>query len=1034
MADQAADPSDPPPSLIEQARAEAAVLETLVRAQAQIFAAGSKPDAVMAALCEAALETIQAADGVVVETRQGDDLYYRHAAGTALAAIGLLFPIEGSLSGRCLTEGRLLLSPNAPDDPRTNQSLVKRLGVGSAMVVPLFRRSEPLGVLKLTSSARDAFGSRDVLLAQLLAGLIATGFAESSEGFLLALTDMLRDDDSRRALEAASAMMGGYFECSRAGFAELRAEEPVFDFGVGWCDGSVAPLVGRISVDRFSPRIVARLAAGETVAIADIFEEIDEGERNLARELETRAILVVPLARGGGSQRIAYLNVRTPRRWSNQDIALMEQIAERVLQLVERRAAEQQVRESEAYWRNLFQQLDECFFIGEAVRDRSGAVIDWRYIEVNRAYLSYFQRQAEDIVGHTISEINPKFNRASLADVGRMIETGVPLSFDYQAGSRWFRGRCFRLEGERFGVLFIDATEEHRESHRQATLLALGDLLRGPGDPDDMAFAACALLGEALAVDRVGYGEIDKQAETIRIERDWNAPGVHSLRGLLHFRDYGHYIENLKRGETVAIADARLDVRTAATAAALEAISARSLVNMPVTEEGSTVALLYLNHRDVRDWEADLPLIREFAERTRVAVERRRAEQELEALTASLEEQVEHRTAALIAAEEQLRQSQKMEAVGQLTGGLAHDFNNMLTGISGALEMIGVRIAQGRTGELDRYVTAAQGAAKRAAALTHRLLAFSRRQTLDPKPTNANRLIGDMEELIRRSVGPGIEIEVIGQPDVWTTLVDPNQLENALLNLCINARDAMPDGGKITIETANEWLDRRAATECNLEEGPFVSLRVTDTGIGMSPEVQARAFDPFFTTKPLGEGTGLGLSMIYGFARQSNGQVRIRSEPGHGTTVCLYLPRSLDKADEGEAPGSRPAARPAAAGRTVLVVDDEPTVRMLIAEVLQDLGYAAIEAGDGQIALKLLESEAAIDLLVTDVGLPGALNGRQVADAARAARPGLKVLFITGYAESAVIEGGRLEAGMELVTKPFTMEGLGERIKAMLEE
>ena len=247
--------------------------------------------------------------------------------------------------------------------------------------------------------------------------------------------------------------------------------------------------------------------------------------------------------------------------------------------------------------------------------------------------------------------------------------------------------------------------------------------------------------------------------------------------------------------------------------------------------------------------------------------------------------------ARLHSAEEALRHSQKMEAVGQLTGGIAHDFNNLLTGIMGSLELVQTRVSQGRLTELDRYLTAAQGASKRAAALTHRLLAFSRRQTLDPKPTDVNRLVMGMEELIRRSVGPQIALEVVTAGGLWPALIDPSQLENAILNLCINARDAMPEGGRITIETANKWLDDRAAKERDLRPGQYLSVCVTDTGTGMAPEVVARAFDPFYTTKPIGQGTGLGLSMVYGFVRQSGGQVRIYSEVGQGTTMCLYLPR-----------------------------------------------------------------------------------------------------------------------------------------------
>ncbi|EAS51559.1 putative PAS sensor histidine kinase/response regulator [Aurantimonas manganoxydans SI85-9A1] len=391
--------------------------------------------------------------------------------------------------------------------------------------------------------------------------------------------------------------------------------------------------------------------------------------------------------------------------------------------------------------------------------------------------------------------------------------------------------------------------------------------------------------------------------------------------------------------------------------------------------------------------------------------------------------------AELERAQEALRQSQKMEAVGQLTGGLAHDFNNLLAGISGSLDLMGTRLAQGRLSEADRYLVAAQGAAKRAAALTHRLLAFSRRQTLDPKPTNTGTLISGMEELIRRTVGPAIGVESVGGGGVWSILVDPNQLENALLNLCINARDAMPDGGKITIETANRWLDGRAARERDLAPGQYISLCVSDNGSGMTPDVVEKAFDPFFTTKPIGMGTGLGLSMIYGFARQSGGQVRIYSELGQGTMVCIYLPRYLGTKDDSEdAAPPAPAVAPTETGRTVLVIDDEPLVRMLVVDVLEELGYTALEAGDGPSGMKVIESEARIDLLITDVGLPNGMNGRQVAEAARQIRAGLKVLFITGYAENAVLNHGHLEHGMQVVTKPFDMGDLTRRIQAILAE
>ena len=381
--------------------------------------------------------------------------------------------------------------------------------------------------------------------------------------------------------------------------------------------------------------------------------------------------------------------------------------------------------------------------------------------------------------------------------------------------------------------------------------------------------------------------------------------------------------------------------------------------------------------------------------------------------------------------EEMLRQSQKMEAVGQLTGGLAHDFNNLLTGMMGNLELLQMRLARGRTDDLDRFISAAQGAGRRAASLTQRLLAFSRRQTLDPKPTDVSRLIRGMEELLRRTVGPDIIVDVVDAADLWPAMIDGTQLESALLNLCINARDAMPGGGRITVEAGNKRLDQRGAVRHDMDPGEYLSICVTDTGSGMEPQVIARAFEPFYTTKPIGQGTGLGLSMVYGFARQSGGQVRIYSEIGMGTTVCIYLPRY-----DGDAPDD--AAEHASSqeikgsGQTILVVDDEATIRHLIDEVLDEQGYTVIGAGDGAAGIKVLQSGARIDLLITDVGLPNGMNGRQVADAARMLRPGLKVLFITGYAENAAVGNGHLEPGMELLTKPFTIEALSVKVADIL--
>ncbi|GJD78823.1 Sensor histidine kinase RcsC [Methylobacterium gregans] len=382
-------------------------------------------------------------------------------------------------------------------------------------------------------------------------------------------------------------------------------------------------------------------------------------------------------------------------------------------------------------------------------------------------------------------------------------------------------------------------------------------------------------------------------------------------------------------------------------------------------------------------------------------------------------------------AEAALRQAQKMEAVGQLTGGIAHDFNNLLTGIVGSLDLMQTRIRQGRGDQIEKYIAAALACGQRAAALTHRLLAFARRQPLEPRPVAADALIAGMEELLRRTLSERIALEITAADDLWPTLCDPHQLENAILNLAINARDAMPEGGRLTIAARNAALARTDARRPpSLAAGDYVQIRVTDTGTGMAPEVIAKAFDPFFTTKPIGQGTGLGLSMIYGFAQQSEGHVAIASEPGRGTTISLYLPRYRGTASPVRPPEPE-AAVPVGRGETVLVVEDEAVVRDLIVEVLHDLGYRALEAADGLAGLALVEGSGRIDLLVTDVGLPG-LDGRRLAERARALRPGLKVLFITGYAENATF-GDAAEAGAQMITKPFAVEALAARIRTIIE-
>jgi PAS domain S-box-containing protein len=1007
--------------------------------------------------------------------------------------------------------------------------------------------------------------------------------------------------------------------------------------------------------------------------------------------------------------------------------------------VTERRRMTEALRDSEERYRTLFGQSSTGLCIIEMKFDAGGRAVDYKIVDGNAA----FERLTGlgPVNGRWVSDVAPGLEQHWFDLYGQVALTGEPARFENPADSfgRWYDVQALRIgppETHRVAILFNDITIRKAAEVRQQVLLDLNDAIRDLIEPGEIAQASAGILAEALKVSRVGYGGMDATAETLTIERDYNAPGVDSLAGVIRFRDFGDYIEDLARGEVVVFDDAGADPRVKDGGAALDRISARALINLPLIERGEVVALLFVNHAQPRHWSPEeIALVREVAERVRTATERARssavlhhnaerlrfldalnievsklsaadeilavttrmtadhlkvancayadmdadqdgftirgdwaepgmasivghyrladfgalAVQELGArrplvindnlteiapkeaaafqalgigaticmplvksgrltalmavhhrgphrwtaeeldiirevterswahverartevdlreserrfrnmadntpmmmwvtdpsgyctylnrtwyaftgqtqagaegfgwldathpddraraqevfetanaaqqpfsleyrlrradgayrwaidaasprfdgageylgyvgsvvdiddrrevenalratdaalreLNATLEARVEDRTIELQAAHESLRQSQKMEAVGQLTGGIAHDFNNLLAGISGSLELLAKRLDQGRFNELDRFIVSARGAADRAAALTQRLLAFSRRQTLDPKPVDLNRLILGMDELVRRSIGPNVELKAAPAQDLWPTTVDPSQLENSLLNLCINARDAMaPVGGRLTIETLNTVLDDRAARRLDLSPGDYVCLRVTDTGAGMTPDVRDRVFDPFFTTKPLGEGTGLGLSMVHGFVRQSGGQVDVRSEVGNGTTMCLFLPRHCGAlGDEGEPGDGVPAQT--GRGERLLVIDDDETVRALVAEVLAEAGYDVIQARDGPSGLDILRSDRRIDLLVSDVGLPGGMNGRQVADAARDMRPGLKVLFITGYAENAAVGNGQLAPGMAVMTKPFAMADLARRVHDLI--
>lgn len=492
-----------------------------------------------------------------------------------------------------------------------------------------------------------------------------------------------------------------------------------------------------------------------------------------------------------------------------------------------------------------------------------------------------------------------------------------------------------------------------------------------------------------------------------------------------------------RTGRVLSFSDSRHDPLN--DLAQLSAVSVLAAVDVPISRAERAIGGLYVTNGEVRLWTDDeLSLVREVAELTWLAVERAEALIRLEERVArqdgelvQVASDLKDQTAGRSAAESQVRQLQKMEAVGQLTGGIAHDFNNMLAVIIGGLNLAQRRLDRGET-DVKRFMEGAMEGATRAAALTQRLLAFSRQQPLAPENIDANRLVGGLTDLLGRTLGEPVRLETVLTAGLWRTLADPVQLENVIVNLTVNARDAMPDGGRLTIETANASIDAEYAQEAEVPVGQYVMIAVTDTGTGMTPEVLVKAFDPFFTTKSVGKGTGLGLSQVFGFIRQSGGHVRIYTEIGHGTTFKVYLPRAFGEESQPLVRRTPALARGGTPAEIVMVVEDEERVRNFSTEALRELGYTVVHADNGPAALALIEGGQEVTLLFTDIVMPE-MTGRELADEALKRLPGLKIVYTTGYTRNAVVHNGVIDPGTNFLAKPFGIDQLAAKLREVLD-
>ena len=629
--------------------------------------------------------------------------------------------------------------------------------------------------------------------------ITAQVLSRQRELFMSKISDALREIvDPRQLMHVAAESLGEFLKADRAGYAEISADDVHFTIASDWTCAGMPSLAGHHRLADFGPLQIEAFREGRIVAVTDsLSDPMTQGGEAVSANLaqtQLRATLTVPLVKNERFVAALYVHCREPRHWSEDDQSVSREVAERTWAAVERARAEAELQRSEARFRSAIRAAP---FIGTWDWD---LLTDQVFADERFATL-YSVEPAMAARGVPISAffagIHPEDREDTAELIREAITSGSEFRSEYRLQSsdgtvRWVlaqgmvqydpAGRAVNFPG-----VAIDITDKKLLENRQQAMIEFTDRTRNISNQAEIAFIASEIIGLALGASRAGYGIVDLRSETIVIERGWCEPGLAPLPQVMHFRDYGSYIEDIRRGETVVLADASGDERTTAFAKSLQNIQARAFVNMPVQENDETVALLYVTQATPREWSMEeLAFLSDIAERTRIAAGRARAESELRHLNANLEARVTLRTEELERAQEALRQSQKMEAVGQLTGGLAHDFNNLLTGITGSLELLNVRVQQGRVGELDRYVHAAQGAAKRAAALTHRLLAFSRRQTLDPKPTDVNRLVIGMSELLQRTIGPAIALESVAASGLWATIIDPGQLENALLNLCIN--------------------------------------------------------------------------------------------------------------------------------------------------------------------------------------------------------------------------------------------------------
>jgi PAS domain S-box-containing protein len=958
-----------------------------------------------------------------------------------------------------LKRGETVICADARRDPRVGDR-AQALEAISARALVNMPISEPDGVvalLYLNNAAPRDWSSEELELIREVAERTRTAVerrraetvVRDNEARLLFLdslnkqTAMTRDADAVMAV--TTRMVGEHLGVSNCSYADMDADEDGFTIRGDWAAPGAMHILGHYSLADFGEKAVRELGAGRPLVINDTLKEIAPEEAANFQKIGIGSTICMPFMKEGRLTALMAIHHRGPHRWRGHELALLTEVTERCWAHIER------VRSEQAAWEaaERLSLATKAAGIGTWDYDPVNNILRWdarckevfglspdAEVSYEGAFLKGIhpedRERAHDAVSAALAPHSPATYNIEFRTIG--IEDGVERWIAATGDALFANGQAVRFIGTVLDITARKKTERHlrilndtgASLSRERDLAKIVQIVTDAGvelagaqfgaffynvlAQDGGSYMLYALSG----VPRSAFESFPMPRNTAVFEPTFKGTGVVRSEDILQDPRYGR---NTPRN---GMPEGHLPVR--------------SYLAVPViSRTGEVLGGLFFGHAETGKFQAEHETaLLGIAGHAATAIDNAQLLTRLQALNSELEQRVAAEIGERMKAEEQLRQSQKMEAVGQLTGGIAHDFNNMLAVIIGSLNLAKRRLGKGEV-NIDRFIEGAIDGANRAATLTQRLLAFSRQQPLAPEVVDINKMVGGMSELLDRSLGELVRLEMIMAAGLWRVKADPAQLESAILNLAVNARDAMPKGGRLTIETSNSSIDQKYAREYALIPGQYVLVAVTDNGIGIPDDVVGKVFDPFFTTKDVGKGTGLGLSQVYGFVRQSGGHVKIYSEVDVGTTVKIYLPRFVG--DEVTSDASQVPAHPGASiqNETILVVEDDARVRSISSESLRELGYAVIEVASAREAIRKIEDGLVPDLLFTDVVMPE-MTGAELATELLKRHPALKVLFTTGYTRNAIVHNGMLDAGKHLLSKPFAIEDLAAKVRSLLDE